>query len=73
MFVLSNFVGKYVLRTAFKNDTIEQLIEGSQAIMISDIMQIPEAILVILIVQNISKMESKLANEIKTGGNTVHN
>lgn len=65
LYILSNFIGRYVLKTAFKQDTIEQLIESSEAIIISDIMQIPEAFLVILIVTKISRMESRLAEGIK--------
>lgn len=72
LFIISNFIGRYVLKSAFKDDTIEQLIEGSQAMMISDIMQIPEALLVILIVFKLSKTELRLAEEIKqSGGNIV--
>ena len=72
LFIISNFIGRYVLKSAFKQDTIEQLIESSEATLISDIMQIPEALLVILIVHKLSKMESKLADEVKkSGGNTV--
>jgi hypothetical protein len=71
-FIISNFIGRYVLKTAFKQDTIEQLIESSQVTLISDIMQIPEGLLVILIVYRLSKMETKLANEVKkSGGNVV--
>lgn len=73
LFIISNFIGRYVLKTAFKDETIEQLIEGSQAILISDIMQIPEALLVILIVFQLSKMELKLAEEVKkSGGNIMY-
>lgn len=73
LFIISNFIGRYVLKTAFKDDTIEQLIEGSQAMLVSDIMQIPEALLVILIVFQLSKMESKLALEVKkSGGNIIY-
>lgn len=71
LFIISNFIGRYVLKTTFKNDTIEQLIESSQAIMISDIMQIPEALLVILIVFQLSKMETKLAQEVKKSGGII--
>tara|TARA_B110000971_G_scaffold79774_1_gene81929 strand:- start:170 stop:337 length:168 start_codon:yes stop_codon:yes gene_type:complete len=36
-------------------------------------MQIPEALLVILIVHKLSKMESKLADEVKkSGGNFIY-
>ncbi len=54
-----------------KQDTIEQLIEGSQATMILDAMLVPEALLVILIVYKLSTMESKLAEEVKKSGGEV--
>lgn len=65
LFILSNFVGRYVLKSTIKQDTIQQLIEGSKATIILDIMQIPEALLVIFIINKLSKMESKLADEVK--------
>jgi hypothetical protein len=61
------------MKTAFKDETIEQLMEGSQAMLISDVLQIPEALLVILIVFQLSKMETKLAKEVKkSDGNIVY-
>ena len=73
LFIISNFIGNYVLRTAFKQDTIEQMIEGSRAVLISDIMQIPEALLVVLIVYKLSKMETILTQKVKeSGGVVVH-
>jgi len=74
LFITSNFIGKYVLQVAFKDDTIAQMIEGSQAVLISDVLQVPEALLVILIITRLSKMESKLAKEVqKNGGHIVFN
>ena len=71
-FIVSNFIGRYVLKTAFKQETIEQVIESSEATIISDIMQVPESLLVILIVYKLSIMESKLGDEVrKSGGNIV--
>lgn len=70
-FLFSNFVGKYVLKVAFKDETIEQLIEGSRAVLISDFIQIPEAIFVILIVRQLSKIELTLANTIKDNGGVI--
>ena len=71
--IISNLIGRYILKTAFKDETIEQLIEASQATLISDSMQIPEALLVVLIVSKLSKIELKLAEEIeKSGGNIVY-
>lgn len=65
LFIISNFVGRYVMKTTLRAETLEQFIEGSQATLISDLMQIPEALLVILIVYKLSKIESKLANEVE--------
>lgn len=65
LFVLSNFIGKYVLNTSFKTDTLEQLILSTEAYLISDLLQIPEALLVILIVHRLSKMERKMAEEVE--------
>ncbi|MDF1698106.1 MAG: DUF4328 domain-containing protein [Saprospiraceae bacterium] len=70
LFITSNFVGRYVWHTAFKTDTIEQIVEGTQAVLILDIMQVPEALLVILIVTQLSKMETKLAEVL---GNNSEN
>ena len=73
LFIISNFIGNYVLRPAFKQDTIEQMIEGSRAVLISDIMQMPEALLVVLIVYKLSKMETILTQKVKeSGGVVVH-
>lgn len=70
IFIISNFIGRYIFKMLFKQESIGQMIESSQATMISDIIQIPEALLVILIVYRLSKMESKLAYEVeKSGGN----
>jgi len=72
LFIISNFIGNYVFKTAFKDETIEQIIEGSQAMLISDGMQVPEALLVIFIVFQLSKMESRWAEEVtKSGGKVV--
>ncbi len=73
LFIVSNLIGRYVMSVGFKQDTVEQLIEGTEAYLISDILQIPEALLVILIVHKLSTAESKLAAEVKkSGGNIVY-
>lgn len=71
LFIVSNFVGRYVIQTAFKGDTIDEIMEASQASMIADMIHVPEALLVILIVYNISKMEDKLADEIRKSGGKI--
>lgn len=71
LFIISNFIGRYIMKIAFKDETIEQILHGSQAIFFSDIMQIPEALLVIYIVKSISKMETTVAESIKRHGGLV--
>lgn len=69
LFIITNFIGNYILKSLFKEDTIERLIERAQATLLSDAMQIAEALLVLLIVSQISKMEARLSEEvIKSGG-----
>ena len=73
LFIISHIVGRYLLKTAFEQDTLDQLIESSQATLFSDVIQIPEAILVMVIVYKLSQIETKLANEVESaGGNVVH-
>ena len=73
LFILSNFVGKYLLKTAFKDETLDELISSAQVTMISDMMQIIEALLVIFIVTQISNMEAKLSEEVSlAGGKVIH-
>lgn len=69
--IITNFIGRYLLKTAFKQDTIEQLIESSQASIVSDVLQIVEALLIITIVSKISKFETRLANEIENSGGAI--
>ena len=65
LFIISNFIGRYVFKAELKQETVEQLIESSEIILISDILKVTEALLVILIVCQLSKMETKLAKEVK--------
>lgn len=71
LFIISNFIGRYLLRAAFKQETINQLIDSSEATIISDIIQIAEALLIILIVHKLSKIELKLAEEVEKSGGTI--
>lgn len=71
LFILSNLAGRLALRAAFKEDTVNHLIEGSIASLVSDALQILEALLVILIVTRLSKMETKLAEEVRKSGGKI--
>lgn len=71
MFIISNIIGRYFFKTVFKDQTLEELIDGARLIIVSDVMQVLEALLVILIVSKLSKMESKLATEVENSGGYV--
>jgi hypothetical protein len=71
LFLISNFVGRFLLTAAFKQETIEQLILSSEATLLSDIIQLLEAILVMLIVYKLSKMESKMAFEVNKSADNM--
>jgi len=65
LFLISGFLGRYVLQTSFKDETLEQLILHSEMSLYSDILEVPEALLVILIVLKISKMEVVLKEKVE--------
>jgi len=64
LFIITNYIGQFAFKTIFKDDTIEQLITSSQAYMVSDLLDIPAAILTLLIIQRISKEEVLLFNRL---------
>lgn len=73
LFIVSNLFSNYFFNFAFKQNTMEQLIDSSQTTITYGIIQIIEALLVILIVFKISKIELKLAKEVeKSGGKVTH-
>ncbi len=72
LFIISHIVGRFIFKGAFSEDTIEGLINGAEMMILSDFLHIPEALLVIYIVTELSKMETKLTEEVKrSGGNIV--
>jgi hypothetical protein len=72
LFILSNFIGRYVFKTTWNAETLEEYIQSAEATFFSDIMNIPEALLVILIVTQLSHFENRLKEEVvKTGGTVV--
>lgn len=58
-------------RTALKDETLEQLIEGTLITMVSDLMVIPEAALVMFIVYRFSKIETTLAYTVRIYGGEI--
>lgn len=71
LFLFSNVVGNIVLRTALNANTVDELINSTTLYLISDASTIPEALLVILIVSKISKMESHYAEEAIAAGESI--
>lgn len=71
LFIISNFIGRYLFNTSMNLESVEEMIESSHVLMISDTLQIVEAFLVILIVTQLSRMESVLAEEVKKSGGTI--
>ena len=64
LFVFSNFIGKYVISTSWNSETIEDYIRSTEAYLVSDLLQIPEALLVIFIVSRVSGMENRMLEEV---------
>jgi len=71
LFICTNIIGRLIFNSVMDAETIEELIYGSQLVLVSDALQVPEALLVIGIVFQIAKMEKKLAKEIKQAGGTI--
>ncbi len=60
LFIFSNLVGRILLRSVFKDETIDELIASSELTLFTDALQIIEAAMVILIVKRISGLETQL-------------
>ncbi len=71
LFVFSNFIGNYVTRTVWNAETVDELMHSSQVYIMSDLIRIPEALLVILIVHRLSKIELELAESYEDAGGTI--
>ncbi|WP_284652591.1 DUF4328 domain-containing protein [Flavobacterium terrisoli] len=72
LFIISHFIGRYLMSAAFDdNKTMESIITLSQAYMVSDVLQVIEAFLVIVIINNMADIEAKLADEVNRNGGDV--
>lgn len=60
LWIIIGYIGNYSIKMAFKEDTIENLTNGTLADMISSILGIPIGILAILIITAMSKKETRL-------------
>ncbi len=71
LFLITNYIGQFAFKSILKSDTIEQMITSTQAYMVSDFMDIPAAIITLIMIKNISRYESLLFKNINTGANNV--
>lgn len=64
-FIITNFVQNIAFRTILKDDgTIENLILSTKAYVIADLLEIPAAIITFIMIKQISKEETLIANKI---------
>jgi len=61
LWVLSNYIGKYVLKSAFKAETIENFINNTIGDVAISILGIPLAILTVMIIKSYSLKEEKIS------------
>lgn len=71
LFIVTNIIGRFILRDALNLETIDDLINNSQNQLYSDILQVVEAFFIIGIVYKISQFEEKLAEVVKRSGGRV--
>lgn len=64
LYIIDGIIGRYLLKSSLRQNTIEDLIESSQMMIVSDFLFLLEALFVIILVNKISKMESILAKEL---------
>lgn len=60
LWILSNYIGRYSFKAAFKADTIDALIESTIADMILSAVNIPLGILAILLIKSFAKKDEQL-------------
>ncbi|MEN8122771.1 MAG: DUF4328 domain-containing protein [Bacteroidota bacterium] len=68
-FLIANYIGQFAFKSVLKDDTIEQMIASTQAYMISDFIDIPAALLTLLMIKQISKEETMLFENYNNGSN----
>lgn len=64
LWVVSNYVGNYVMKTAFKEDSIENLLNSTIANMILSLIGIPLAIVTVEVIKSYALKEDKIAELI---------
>ncbi len=71
LFLISNYVGQFAFRSIFREDTLQDLINSTMAYMVSDFIDIPAALVTLLLILRISKYETKLQEWIRNAGSNI--
>ena len=71
LYLISNYIGQFAFNSILKDDTIDQMITSTIAYMASDITDILAAIVTLIMIRKISKLETLLFNVKTTGDNRV--
>ena len=60
LWIITNYIGNYVLKMAFKEDTIENYISATTAEMVNSFLGVPLALLAYIVVKNYAQKEANL-------------
>lgn len=71
LFIIGNIIGRFILRTLFKDETLEDLIYSTQLTLWSDGLQVLEGAALVYVVWAIGKMEAGMARGVVEHGGTV--
>lgn len=71
LFIGSQIIGQVSFRLSLKEDTIDEIIRGFEISMWADLVSIPEAMLLIIMVYLTSRLESKMAERVVDHGGQV--
>lgn len=71
LFLIDNVLARFLMKTMFNDETLEELIRSTEIMMLSDGVGVLEAASVIFLVWTIGKMENAMATGIQSNGGTV--
>ena len=71
LFLMTNYIEQFAFKSILKDDTIDQMITSTQANMVSDFVDIPAAIVTLMMIKKISRDETLLFEKLNTGTNKV--
>ena len=60
LWILSNYIGKYVAKSAFKADTLDTLTNSTMAEIITSTIDIPLAIITVMMIKQYADKEAEL-------------